>query len=360
MRQTIFINGRFLTQPVTGVQRYAQQLLNHFGNLLDEAAYDGLKLICLIPPGESFLPSWKNIELRKVGINKANLWEQIDLAFYTKGHLLFSPANTGPFYYANQVITFHDASVFRVPEAYSFIFRTKYALIFKILSRIARLVLTDSYFSQQELAHFLGVPVSRFKVILLGGDHLRGVPAADDFLQKHGLNKNAFFLTVASQSPHKNFVTVVRAAQELEADIEFAAAGGSNKRVFQQANTHSIPSNMHLLGYINDNDLIALYENALGFIVPSIYEGFGLPVLEAMNCGCPVLCSNAASLPEVGGDAVLYFAPLELQEMVAVIRQFLSDPGLRAHLQDLGREQAALFTWEKTARETLAALVSCL
>ena len=360
MRQTIFINGRFLTKAVTGVQRYALELLNHFDNLLNEEAYQGLRLVCLAPPVDFIAPGWKNIELRRVGINRGNLWEQIDLAFYAGGHLLFSPANTGPFYYAYQVITLHDASVFGVPDAYPAAFRAKYFFTFGILARIARMVLTDSHFSQTELSHYLGVPANRFKVILLGGDHLRDVAAAEGFLQKHGLVKGSYLLTVANQSPHKNFGRVLQAATALQSEVEFAAAGGSYQGIFQQVETHSAPSNMHLLGYVNDHQLKALYENALGFIFPSLYEGFGLPLLEAMNCGCPVLCSSAASLPEVGGDAALYFDPLQSNEMLDVIRKFLSDSGLRAQLQLRGREQAALFTWEKTARETLAALVACL
>ena len=360
MHQTIFINGRFLSQPVTGVQRYAQELLHYFDILLTEEKFHNIRLICLAPKTEFINPVWNNIEIRKVGINQGNLWEQFDLVFYAKGHLLFSPANTGPFYYSNQAITIHDASVFRMPEAYSFAFRTKYAFIIKCFSRIARLNLTDSRFSQQELSHFLGVDEERFKVVLLGGDHFRNIQADASVLQKHGLIQNGYFFTVASQSLHKNFGAIVRAAEEFDGDIQFVAAGGNFNKVFQRTEPVKIPSNLHLMGYINDNELKALYENALGFIYPSFYEGFGLPVLEAMICGCPVLCSSAASLPEVGGQAALYFDPLEINMMFEAIRRFLSDPGLRNKLQELGYEHVAKFTWENTARQTLAELVSCL
>jgi glycosyltransferase involved in cell wall biosynthesis len=106
--------------------------------------------------------------------------------------------------------------------------------------------------------------------------------------------------------------------------------------------------------------LKALYENAVGYIFPSLYEGFGLPVLEAMNNGCPVLCSNVASLPEVGGDAALYFDPLDIKNLAAIVEQFMADSALRSDLRAKGFTHAAHFTWEETAREILQSLVSCL
>jgi glycosyltransferase involved in cell wall biosynthesis len=363
MTSTIFINGRFLTKSITGVQRYAVELLSHMDVLLEETKYRGLEMVCLAPPELETLPAWKNLKVRKVGINLGNLWEQIDLPFYTHGELLFSPANSGPFYYSNQVITFHDASVFAMPQAYSRYFRAKYWFTFKNLVRTARLILTDSRFSQQELAHYLKVPISRFSVILLGGDHFKETQPDPAILQKHGLSKGAYLLTVASQSRHKNFGLVLEAARVVKSHVEFVVVGGSFRQVFQQNNViepqASLP-NICALGYVTDNELIALYESALGYIFPSLYEGFGLPVLEAMNCDCPVLCSSAASLPEVAGEAALYFNPLDTDSLVAVIERFLTDPTLKAGLRAKGRENAKRFTWEKTARDTLNALVSCL
>jgi glycosyltransferase involved in cell wall biosynthesis len=363
MASTIFINGRFLTKSITGVQRYAIELLSQMDVLLEKAEYHDLKLVCLVSSELDTLPEWKNLETRKVGFNRGNVWEQIDLPFYARGRLLFSPANTGPLYYSNQVITFHDASIFAMPEAYSRAFRAKYWFVFKNLVRIARLILTDSHFSQQELAHYLKVPPERFSVILLGGDHFKKIQPDLTILQKYGLSKGTYLLTVASQSRHKNFDRVLDAARVVKPDVGFIAVGGSFRQVFQKSyemEQQAMLPNFRALGYVNDNELIALYENALGYIFPSMYEGFGLPVLEAMNCDCPVLCSTAASLPEVGGEAVLYFDPLDTDSLVAVIERFLADPTLMADLRVKGREHAKGFIWKKTARETLDALSSCL
>jgi glycosyltransferase involved in cell wall biosynthesis len=355
----IFINGRFLAQPVTGVQRYAHELFRHVDLILQETGPD-VRLICLAPPESKNLPDWKRIEVRRVGVNIGNLWEQIDLPIAARGNFLFSPTNIGPILYSNQAVTLHDASIFAVPQAYTRTFRAKYALTFRSLVRIAKLILTDSVFSQRELSHYLGVPASRFKVIPLGGDHLNAIPADSSTLQRHGLAKHSYIFSVASQSSHKNFSSLLEAARQLENGLQFAAAGGSYGTVFQKSVAQSVPTNVRMLGYINDHELKALYENALAFIFPSTYEGFGLPVLEAMNCGCPVLCSKAASLPEVAGPAALYFDPMDVNEISDLIVKLQSDPGLQGDLSRRGREQAAGFSWMKTARETLAALLTCL
>jgi len=363
MTSTIFINGRFLTKAVTGVQRYAFELLSGFDLLLEAAEFSGINLVCLAPPNLESSPAWKNIELRKVGRNQGNLWEQIDLPSHLAGQLLFSPANTGPFYVSNQVLTFHDASVFAVPKAYSLAFRAKYWFIFRNLVRTARLILTDSHFSQRELARYLTVPSERFLVIPLGGDHFQAIQPDLTILQKYGLVSGTYFLTVASQSRHKNFDCVLEAARLVKSEVSFLAVGGNFRQVFHpkgRLETKRLPSQVQALGYVNDNQLKALYENAAGYIFPSLYEGFGLPVLEAMYCGCPVLCSKAASLPEVGGEAALYFDPLDARSLAAAVDQLLTYPTLKLDLQQKGLEQAARFTWNKTACETLKALVSCL
>jgi glycosyltransferase involved in cell wall biosynthesis len=352
----LFINGRFLSQPLTGVQRYARELLRAIDVLLSDAGpWQGLRIICLVPPCDIKMPIWRHIESRRVGINRGNFWEQIDLPLFLQGRFLFSPANIGPWFYSNQAVTFHDASTFAMPGAYSRPFRLKYGLIFNRLVHTARIILTDSRFSQLELSHYLETPAERFLIIGLGGDHFRDIAPDLTVLERHNLEKKKYLLTVASQSPHKNFGRILQVANSLT-DVEFVAAGGSFKKVFKQSSFDSIPSNVHILGYVNDYELKALYENALGFIFPSLYEGFGLPVLEAMNSGCPVLSSNAASLSEVGGEAALYFDPCDVNNITTAIRTFLSDSSLQDKLRVKGLTHAQNYTWEKTARATLAAL----
>jgi glycosyltransferase involved in cell wall biosynthesis len=336
-------------------------LLHQVDSLLETAAYAGVRIICLAPPERLSEQGWKNIEVRKVGVNRQNIWEQIDLPFYARGHLLFSPGNSGPVFHSRQVVTLHDASVFAFPAAYSRAFRIKYHVVLRMLVRSARLIFTDSRFSQQELAKYLGVSGDQFNVIYLGGDHLARVASDNKVLEQNQLNKNSYLLTVASNSPHKNFPCVIEAARKVRAqNIQFVAVGGTFRRVFQSSGSEDVPDNVRLLGYVSDGEVKALYENAAGFIFPSLYEGFGLPVLEAMGAGCPVLCANSASLPEVGGEAALYFDAMNADDLAGTIDRFLSVPGLRETMRIKGLEQCARFRWEMTARNTLDAIIHLL
>ena len=355
MSGRIFINGRFLTQPLTGVQRYAHELLS----ALDKLNPD-VQLTCLAPPEDFPLPAWKNIELRVIGRSRANLWEQVDLPLWLKGEFLFSPSNIGPAFYKNQAVTFHDASVFAIPGAYSRMFKAKYRFVFRQLVKRARCILTDSTFSQKELASHLKCAPQRFEVVPLGGDHLQDIQPDEDILERHGLKDQPYILMVASRSPHKNTARLLQALTGLKGEPKFALAGGSFNNVFQNEQTGQLPPNVIQLGYINDAELKSLYENALGFIFPSYYEGFGLPILEALNCGCPVLSSRAASLPEVGGETVLYFDPFSADDIREKLATFISDTRLRNELRQRGRLRAAQFTWEKTARLTLDLLLPLL
>jgi len=354
----LYVNGRFLDQPLTGVQRYARALMQQVDFFIGkEQPYAGLSVTCLVPPGKRIapFPAWKNIEIRVIGRNQNNLWEQVDLPLYVKGKFLFSPTNLGPFFYPNQAVTIHDASVFAMPKAYSLMFRMKYRLGISLLASTARLILTDSNFSRVELSKYLKLPPERFQVVYLGSDHLDETAFDEGMLDAWRLREKPYFLVVASQSPHKNIAGLLKTVDQLQANVQFVLVGGSYKTVFRDSQ-YQLPANVLQLGYIDDSNLKALYRRALGLIFPSRYEGFGLPVLEAMRHGCPVLCSTAASLPEVGGDAVLYFDPQNPDEITAVLTRFLADPALQAELKSRGLARAGQFLWKTTTQKTLELL----
>ncbi len=355
MSRSIFINGRFLTHTLTGVQRYTHELLRAFDTL-----NPNVELICLAPPEDFPRPMWKNIALKIIGKNRGNVWEQLDLPLWLKGEFLFSPSNIGPAFYANQAVTFHDASVFAVPDAYSRMFKIKYRFVFRQIAKRARFIFTDSVFSQRELAHHLNCDPRRFEVILLGGDHLQQIESDETILDAHGLRDKPYMLMVASQSPHKNMARLLEVAARLNGEMQFAFVRGGFKSIFQNTGLNQLPKNIIQLDYVNDPKLKALYEHACGFIFPSFYEGFGLPTLEAMNCGCPVLSSHAASLPEVGGKAALYFDPLNVDDIIEKIESFISDSALQGELRQRGRTHAAQFTWNLTAQQTLDLLLPLL
>ncbi|NJN24131.1 MAG: glycosyltransferase family 4 protein [Acaryochloridaceae cyanobacterium RL_2_7] len=154
-------------------------------------------------------------------------------------------------------------------------------------------------------------------------------------------------------SPHKNFGAVVQSLEYLKdlPDLSIVIIGGGNQQVFAEIN---LSENDQVIrpGYVTDGQLKCLYENALGFIHASFYEGFGLTPLEAMACGCPVLVSNAAAMPEVCGDAALYFDPHHPEDIARQVRQVVCDETLRHHMKEKSIEQAAQFSWQHCALET--------
>jgi len=183
------------------------------------------------------------------------------------------------------------------------------------------------------------------------------VQADESILDRYGLRGQEYLLTVGSLSPHKNVARLLDAANQLRGrTTRLVVAGGRDRSVFQDGLVAAREA-VIAVGHVDDASLKALYTHALGFVLPSLYEGFGLPVLEALGCGCPVLCSRAASLPEVGGEAVLYFDPRNVDDISAVLQTFLSDPALQADLRGRARPQAAQFTWRRAAQQTLDLLL---
>ena len=355
----IFINGRFLEQPLTGVQRYTRELLTTIDSLISAgeiALPENLEIICLAPNTIVEDPLWENIRLKKVGNLRHNFWEQIELPYYAKGQLLFSPANIGPFLEKNQVTTIHDASVFAVPEAYSFSFRLKYKVIFHRMAKIARKIITDSEYSKKEICKYLSVEPQKIAVIPLGHEHLLDSPIAHDYLQKKGIGHKPFLLCVGSSSVHKNLKIVFKAVEILKRDdYEVIIAGGNFSKVFQDQKILDLPNVRHL-GYVDDSELCVLYRSAKAFIFPSKYEGFGLPILESLAFGCPVITTREASIPEVGRDMVTYFDwdnPNQLADIMNKTLDGKIPPLEKASLI----KHLSLFTWKKCATETFDILM---
>ena len=358
--QTIYINGRFLSQPATGVQRYAVELVRAWDGMLSrgEIKDHDWRIELLTPRLHGIIPQFNCIPVRQVGMLQGNRWEQVELPWHARGKFLFNPCNTGPGFKRDQAVTIHDASVFAVPHSYSLAFRIKYKIIISILSRSAAPIFTDSSFSRDELAKFCHVNPGRFQVVPLAADHILYTQPDEDVFQKHGMGSKPFFLAVGSNAPHKN-LTVLAQALALLSDPNFdgVIAGGDFKKVFQTGQLASQDA-LKRIGYVSEGELKALYQRAEALVFPSLYEGFGLPPLEAMACGCPVICAKAASLPEVCGDAALYFNPHDPRDLADKLLALINDRALQDDLRKKGYSQAQKFTWSKTGQQTWAALTS--
>jgi glycosyltransferase involved in cell wall biosynthesis len=161
-------------------------------------------------------------------------------------------------------------------------------------------------------------------------------------------------------SPHKNFSALIEAVKIIgEADFEIYIVGGGNTSVFKNS-TIQLPTNVMLLGYVADEELKELYRNANCFIYPSLYEGFGLPPLEAMYNGCPVIVARSGALPEVCGDAAFYCDPYDPEDIAEKICLMMTNDNLRNEFREKGLSQARLYTWEKCARATLSTILEAI
>lgn len=356
----VFINARFLTQPVTGVQRYARELVRAMDRCIGRGGVDATLSFTLLAPKGAKPLHLNHIPLKEVGTLKGHFWEQLELPRFTRGGFLLNLCNTAPTGKMLQLVTIHDAGVYRVPHAYSRGFRTFYKTLLPIVSRTATKILTVSEFSKQELIRYCHVLEDKITVTYLGKEHIFSKRADVSIFAKHGFGDKPFLLAVSSMSPNKNFMGIVRALERLEkTHFDVVIAGGTNPAVFSQR-TSPFPSSVKHLGYVSEGELRALYEGATGFVHPAFYEGFGLPPLEAMACGCPAIVSGAASLPEVCGDAALYCDPHAPQDIADKIQQLMGNEALRHDLRRRGLERANNFTWDKCAVKTLAVVKEIL
>lgn len=346
----IYINARFLTQSVTGPQRYAIELISSLDQILNHE--NNFKFILLSPKGIKRVLQLNNIEIREVGRLKGHLWEQIELPYYSRKGILLSLCNTGPIFKRNQLLTIHDALVYRVPNAYSFIYRSWYKILQTILGKTSRRIITDSNCSKQDLINYFKIKNEKIEVIYLGWQHMDKISLDNSIVARWNIKPRDFILAVSSMNPNKNFISICKAINKLQnKDINIVIAGGSN-HIFDQCNI-PVSENIKLLGYVSDNELKALYENAACFIYPSFFEGFGLPPLEALACNCPIIISNTGSLPEIFGPSAYYVDPNNIEDIAKGISEILEKQEKANILLEYGKELLKKYSWSGAAERLL-------
>lgn len=255
------------------------------------------------------------------------------------------------------VVTVHDVAPVALPDPRWLAWRKnlRWRLRFRRSARVATLMLADSAFTAAEIQRVLGVGPDRIRVALLAADDFDIAPRAGDDAALARLGVTApFVLTVGAAEKRKNHALLERAMRsvvETHRDATLVLAGPRRQA---RGSAHAA-SWMHTLGFVSDADLAVLYRRAAALVMPSTYEGFGLPVLEAMRLGTPVICARASSLPEVAGDAALWVTPDDHAELAATISRVLGDPSLRNALSASGLRRAQDFSWDETAHRTLMA-----
>jgi glycosyltransferase involved in cell wall biosynthesis len=329
----VVVNGRFLGRSITGVERYAGEITRRL---------EGRIRVCRPPTG--------------VHGARGHLWEQIRLPRLARGALLWSPANTGPIATARQVVTVHDVAPLDHPEWFDPRVSAWYRwLLPRLVKRVAR-VITVSRFSRNRLIERLGVSEDRV-VAIPNGVGAKFHPSSSEevtrVMARYRLTA-PYLLMVGSLEPRKNFDIVARAWDETGRALDGVtlAIVGNTRPTLKTAVPDRALGWVRRLDAVVDADLPAIYTGAIGLLMPSLYEGFGLPVLEAMACGTPVMAARAGALPEVAGDAAVLVDPLDPSSVAGGLLRLVGDTATRETCRTRGLERAAGFDWDRSASMT--------
>lgn len=334
------VNARFRQRTVTGVERYALEVASRLAGNID-----------YIEPRRSLQ-----------GI-KGHGWEQAVLPWRFRGDVLWSPCNTGPLAVRKQVVTLHDCAFLDHPECFTRLFAAWYNwLLPRLVRRVAK-VLTVSEFSKSRIVDCLKIPAEKVAVIP-NGVNAHFTPATPEQIAatRSRLQLPArYVLSVGSKEPRKNLAKLLEAWQQVapqHEEVSLVIVGAHNSRTFRAAGMNEDLPRVMQTGYLDHADLPAVYSGAELFAYPSLYEGFGLPVLEAMACGTAVVCANATSLPEVAGSAAMLVDPHDANAIASALNALLNNAAERNELRAAGLRRATEFSWDRTAAETKAVLES--
>ncbi len=354
----IGFDGRSLASPAGGVRRYAGELLDELVRISpsDTIVIFGASDQFLRPHGVQSRPVSQTLP--------TNLgWSLIDLP-RAIGHerldVFHAPAYTAPLRgTVPLVLTIHDVSYERHPEWYPYRRDAIRRWFYRRCAQTADVVITDSDFSRSEIAAAYGIDARYIKVVPLGV----GTPFLSSTLPRPPADvKQPYVLHVGDLHVRRNLRTLVRALARLPSvsahmtpPLLILAGADRGERANIEAEARRANTQIQFAGAVSDEALASLYSGATAFVYPSRYEGFGLPLLEAMACGAPVVGARAGSIPEVVGDAGILVDPDDEVEMAVWISRLMTDATLAERLRRAGRMRAMDYTWERTARQTIDA-----
>lgn len=300
------INGKFMSDRMQGIVRYAREMTKALDKCISEVKEIEIKLV--VPCNSFDIPEYENIEVVQIGKKTGIKWEQTDLKKYikqNKGYTCINFCNVKPIGISAGITTIHDIMYKTKPEYYK-TFRNKLSRLWHIwqysyICKHEKIILTDSEYSKKEIEEYYPKSKGKVKVIPCGWQHVLDYKESDDWETRYPfLEKKKFYFSLSTLAKNKNGQWIISVACN-NPDSVFAIAGK-----YYETDKVEIPSNVHMLGFISDEDACSLIKNCKAFIHPSLYEGFGLPPLEALALGTEVISSMATSLPEVLGESVYY------------------------------------------------------
>ena len=338
-KKIIYINGRFLTKKITGVQRYAIEVVKQLDKLNSDYEF------VLLVPKKGMIQNIElnNIEVRKIGNFTGHIWEQISLPiyiiFHDKGDLL-NFCNVAPILYPGY-ITIHDMAFKTHPEHLDRKFSLVYRIITKINIKRYKHIFTVSNFSKKEIIDNYKILDNKITVTYNSAEHLKEIEENKEIINKLGLEDREYCFSLGSKSPHKNHEFMIECAKK-HPNTLFVVSGNNNK-IFKNENNEKNIKNLIYTGYISDSELIALYKHCKAFIFPSLYEGFGIPPLEAMESGCKnIIVSNIEVLQEIYGNSVKY---IDIKNQEYESENIINKINEKIENIDISDK----YTWEKTA-----------
>lgn len=357
----------FIAVNQGGIGAYTHNLASSLNKIDKENKY---YLIYHTPVNIDIYKNNEKILVKSFSLPKGSglIWRFISaplkLKFIKELDLVHDPYGIGPLSFKmpfKKVITIHDLT----PILFSNTFNSTTVLLHKLLLprtlRTADKIITDSNSTKKDLINYFKIPEGKIRVILLAADE-KFKPLNNKEIreakQKYSLNF-PFILYVGTLEPRKNIPSLIKAFYKLKKkNLQYKLViagkkGWKYKEIFETIDKLNLQNDVVFTGYVSDEGLPALYNAADLFVYPSIYEGFGLPPLEAMACGTPVITSNTSSLPEVVGDAGIMVDPYDVDGLADAMHEVLADGGLRANMIKKGLERAKMFSWEQCAKETL-------
>ncbi|MDB5701524.1 MAG: glycosyltransferase family 1 protein [Sphingomonadales bacterium] len=341
----LFINGKFYSGAMNGVHRVADRLLRELDALaVARERPAGWDMRLLVPATDHWAPSFKAIRTVPQRFGHSQLWEQAILPFAARSGALASFANLAPKGHSRKLTMVHDAQFRLSPESYPAKLRLGYRVLIPRGARSSRVVLTVSDYARDSLMTFGIADAGRTAVLYNGADHILELPADGGFPTSRGLVTGGYCVVFGSVARYKNLAVVFDAfRRHALADMKLAVIGSSRETL--EAAGLAPPPQAVFVGPIDDAALRALYENAHCLVYPSRTEGFGLPPVEAMLCGCPVVAAPAGAVPEICRDAILYAGMDDADDWASQIVALGAGQGLRAAKIAGGRVRASAFTW---------------
>jgi len=348
-----------------GIGRYVRELFKHVGKIDQRNFY-----LLLVPRDATLHPIPPNFRYLRLPLSERLVyifWQRLRIpipaeAFTGRLALFHSPDFVlPPLALTPSILTIHDLSFLRLPECFTPNLLNYLSKAVPRSIKRANLILADSGNTRKDLLELMGLPPEKVEVLYAGVGENFKPSDGEKARTRYGLPRR-FILSLGTLEPRKNFVRLVRAFATVKSnlklgnDLKLVIAGRMGwlyNGVFRAVEECGLEGDVIFPGYVEEEDLPSLYSAAELFVYPSLYEGFGLPPLEAMACGVPVVASEAPPLPEILGDAALFFSPYDEEGMASAIERALLDDGLRRKLREKGFARSSLFSWDKSARKLL-------